>query len=245
MSAIISIWLWVASTVLVVAWCPAMVVRRLFDRDPTHFGTGLLFRKLGVALTRLNPFWKIEVVGAEKITDPRNPYVFVSNHQSMADIPVLAHLPGEMKWMTKKELFSVPFLGWMLRLAGDIRVDRDNPRAAVQAIRRARWYLENNCSVMIFPEGTRSPDGEVKAFHDGAFRLAVDTGVPILPVVVEGTFDCLPKEGWRFGTAADIKVMLLDPVETGAWKRGEVPRLRDLVRDRMRETLDQLRGRAV
>jgi 1-acyl-sn-glycerol-3-phosphate acyltransferase len=236
--------MWIASIVLIVVWYPAMVVRRLFDRDPALYATGRLFRDLGVALTKVNPLWRVKVFGVERIQNPRNPYVVVSNHQSMADIPVLSHLPWEMKWMAKKELFSVPFVGWELKLAGDIRVDRDNPRDAVQSIRRARAYLDERCSVMVFPEGTRSRDGDMGPFLDGAFRLAVDAGVPILPVVVEGTFDCLPKKSWKFGKATGIRVEVLDPIPTDRMKRSDIADLRDRTRMAIADRLDELRGPA-
>ena len=233
-----------ASIVLIVVWCPAMVVRRLFDRDPALYRTGRMFRDLGVALTKVNPSWEVEVVGAHQVKDPRNPYVVVSNHQSMADIPVLSHLPWEMKWMAKKELFSVPFVGWELKLAGDIRVDRDNPRDAVRSIRMARKYLDQRCSVMVFPEGTRSRDGHIGPFHDGAFRLAIDAGVPVLPVVVEGTFGCLPKRSWRFGKATAIKIVVLEPISTEGMKRSDLGGLRDRTRRVISDRLAAIRANA-
>lgn len=247
MSAITSIWMWVASTALIVVWYPLLLVRRLVDRDPVRYATGRLFRDLGVVLTKVNPFWKVQVSGVEKVTNPRNPYVVVSNHQSMADIPIISHLPWEMKWMAKKELFSTPFVGWEMRLAGDIPVNRENPRDAVKSLRMARSYLDQACSVMVFPEGTRSVDGKVKSFHDGAFRLAVDAGVPVLPVVVEGTHDCLPKKTWKFGKATGIRIDVLDPVETAEMTRSDVASLRETVRhrisDRLSELRDQVEGR--
>ena len=99
--------------------------------------------------------------------------------------------------------------------------------------------------MMVFPEGTRSLDGEVKSFHDGAFRLAVDAGVPILPVIVDGTFNCLPKKSWKFGRATAIKVEVLDPVETSGYKRGDIPALRESVRETIRENLARIRGQEV
>ena len=144
--------------------------------------------------------------------------------------------------MAKKELFSTPFLGWQLKLAGDIPVERDNPRDAVQSIRKARTYLSQKCSVMVFAEGSRSPDGNVCDFLDGAFRLAIDAGVPILPVVVDGTFNCLPKKGWRFGKATEIKVEVLDPIDTSEMVREDIGALRELVRSTIIGRLSQMRA---
>jgi len=106
-----------------------MALRRLFDRDPVRYRTGYLFRRLGKALTRINPSWRLHISG-ETIENPRRPYVVVSNHQSLADIPLISNLPWEMKWMGKVELFKLPVIGWMMRLAGDVSVDRTVPGAA-------------------------------------------------------------------------------------------------------------------
>lgn len=244
MSAVVSIWMWIASTTLIVMWYPALLIRKLFDRDPVRYATGRMFRDLGLVITKINPLWKIEVIGADKVKNPRNPYVVVSNHQSMADIPVLSHLPWEMKWMAKKELFSTPFIGWQLKLAGDIPVERENPRDAVRSIRKARAYLSQKCSVMVFAEGSRSPDGTVRDFLDGAFRLAIDVGVPVLPIVVEGTFNCLPKKSWKFGKATDIKIVVLDPIDTSGMKREDIGTLRELVRDTIVSQLSKMRAEA-
>ena len=227
---------------LTLVWYPIMLVRRLFDRDPVRYATGRLFRDLGATVTKVNPLWKVKILGADKVSNPRLPYVVVSNHQSMADIPILSLLPWEMKWMAKKELFETPLIGWELKLAGDISVDRANPRSAVQSIRKGMWYLENKCSVMVFPEGTRSLDGEVQDFHDGAFRLAIEAGVPVLPIVVEGTFGCLPKKSWKFGSAKGITLNVLDQIDTNGMTRGDVGMLRDRTRDLIVGKLASLRA---
>jgi len=206
-----------------------MLVVRLFDRDPVRYRTGLWFRRLGRAITRANPAWHLTVTGNTSI-DPRRPYVVVSNHQSMADIPLISNLPWEMKWLAKEELFRLPYLGWMLRLAGDIRVDRKDARSGGQALQRARHYLDQKCSVMIFPEGTRSLDGRVRRFSEGAFHLAVTSGTAILPIAVDGTFDCIPKNTWQLGPPSEIRLHLLDPVETLGCSREDISAVRDRVR---------------
>jgi 1-acyl-sn-glycerol-3-phosphate acyltransferase len=213
MSALRSIWIWFATATLIVLWLPLLALIKLFDYDPVRYRTGRWFRRLGVAMTKVNPAWRLHISG-ETITNPRRPYVVVSNHQSHADIPLISHLPWEMKWLAKLELFRMPIVGWMLQLAGDIPVDRGNKRQGVEVLMRAGQYLQQKCSVMFFPEGTRSPDGKVHRFNEGAFRLAIREGVPILPLVVEGSRDCLPKHGWKFGPPGDILLKVLPPVET-------------------------------
>src|SRR5699024_2861718 len=108
----------------------------------------------------------------------------VCNHLSQADIPLISNLPWEMKWVAKKELFDLPIVGWMMKLAGDISVDRRAANRKKITFEQARYYLDNHCSVMFFPEGTRSRNGELKTFTKGAFELAIKEKVTILPLVI-------------------------------------------------------------
>lgn len=229
-SALESIWTWVMIITLIVLWLPLLALVRWFDRDPAHYRTGRWFRRLGMAMTRINPAWRITISG-ETIAEPRHPYVVVSNHQSNADIPIISCLPWEMKWVAKAELFSLPIVGWMLRLAGDIAVDRDNKTSRARVLVTARQYLKDKCSVMFFPEGTRSRDGRVYRFTDGAFRLAIKAQVPVLPLVIDGTQEALPKHSWKFGKAHDVKLKVLPPVATTGLKAGDTEDLRERVRN--------------
>ncbi|MER3525267.1 MAG: 1-acyl-sn-glycerol-3-phosphate acyltransferase [Ignavibacteria bacterium] len=229
MSALRSMWIWFVSVELILAWLPLLTLVRLFDRDPVRYRTGRWFRRLGIAMTKMNPSWRLHISGVT-IHDPRRPYVVVSNHQSHADIPLISHLPWEMKWLAKVELFRLPVVGWMLRLAGDIPIDRQDRRQGVAVLARAAHYLRHRCSVMFFPEGTRSPDGRVHRFNEGAFRLAIKCGVPILPLAVDGSRDCLPKHSWKFGRPTDIFLEVLPPVETTGWDVADTARLCEEVR---------------
>ncbi len=220
---------WTTSGLLILAWLPLLAISRLFDRDPVHYRTGYLFRRLGKALTFFNPAWKLRISG-ETVSNPRKPYVVVCNHQSLADIPLISNLPWEMKWMGKKELFDLPVIGWMMRLSDDIYVDRKNARSGAQALLRAQKVLEQKCSVMIFPEGTRTLDGRVRSFADGAFHLAVRAGVDILPMAIEGSFNCIPKNSWKFGEPSEIRLAVLSPIDTSTLTTADVSSLRDRVR---------------
>jgi 1-acyl-sn-glycerol-3-phosphate acyltransferase len=231
---------WVAIGLLLLVWLPLMAIVRLFDRDPAHYATGRLFRKVGALITRVNPAWRIERSGRLP-SDPRRPYVVVGNHQGNADIPVVSILPWDMKWVAKAEMFRLPVVGWLMRLAGDIAVDRNDPQSRAATLRRARHYLERHCSVMFMPEGTRSRDSRVRPFHDGAFRLAIETGVPILPLAIDGTANALPAYGWVFGPVR-CRLHVLDPVETVGYSPAQAPELRERVRQSIIDQIAQWRG---
>lgn len=238
--SLVSVWAWFVLAMCIVLWLPVMALLRLvtapFDRG--RYAVGYVFRRIGPVMATLNPFWRFRYDGAMP-ADPRRPYVVVSNHESFADILLISHLPWEMKWLSKAELFRVPMLGWMMQLAGDIPVKRGFGPSAVEAMARCREALGRRVSVMIFPEGTRSASAELLPFKDGAFRLAVDAGVPILPLALHGTSTALRKHDWRFGrSTATVKV--LAPVDTAGLTTADVPALRDRVRATIAAARDEL-----
>lgn len=228
-----SIWIWVAMISLIVLWLPLLGIIWLFDRNPVRFRTGRWFRRLGVSMVKCNPAWRVHVSGVENFESERA-YVVVSNHQSLADIPLICLLPWEMKWIAKAELFRLPFVGWMMRMAGDIPLDRGQ-RSGAPALLRAKKYLQQKCPVMIFPEGTRSPDGSVKGFTDGAFLLAIKAGVPVLPLAVEGSYAALRKNSWRFGEPQDVYLTVLPPIDTTGLSSRDVESLRERSRRMIEE----------
>lgn len=216
--------------VLVIVWTPMVAIVRLvtapFDRGA--YAAGYLFRKLAVAHQRLTPLWTFRVEG-EVPDDPRRPYVVVANHESFVDILLIAHLPMEMKWLSKQTFFKIPLVGWLMRLARDIPLRRGERESVVEALRQCRERLDRKVSVMIFPEGTRSPEGELGPFKDGAFSLAIEAGVPVLPLVVHGTRTALRKHDWRLGRSRAV-VRVLDPVPTEGLGPDDVADLRERVR---------------
>jgi len=216
-SVLVSLWVWFAIGTLLVLWLPIMVVARLVDRDPALYYAGYTLRIMGRCFTYVNPFWDIHLEGPFP-DDPRRPYVVVGNHLSQADPPIIARVPWEMKWIAKKPLFDLPVAGWLLRLSGDICVDRRDKQSRATALATARDYLKKACSVMFFPEGTRSRDGKVHRFADGAFRLAIKAGVPVLPLAIDGTHEALPKHSiWFDPDAEAIRVKVLAPIETDGY----------------------------
>ncbi len=198
--ALLSLWTWfeiaLCAVVAFFAQLALLVVTLPFDRR--RLISGRFLRLMAVAASRLTPFWSFSIYGDV----PRRfegPTVFVSNHESQADPFLISLLPWEMKWLAKASLFRIPFAGWSLALAGDIPVHRGEGKSAREAMDRCKRWLERGVPVIIFPEGTRSSDGAMGPFKDGAFRLALDCGANIVPIAVCGTRKALPKHSWKFG----------------------------------------------
>lgn len=239
---VLSIWAWFVLAVTIIVFVPLVAILRLVTApfDPGRYLAGRTFRMIGVVHATLNPLWRFRVSGTVP-DDPRRPYVVVANHESFVDILLICHVPMEMKWMSKSEFFKIPLLGWAMRLAGDIRLDRGDKKAGAQALLDCRDRLDRRVSVMIFPEGTRSKTGELGEFKDGAFRLAVQAGAPILPLAVLGTRDALVKHDWRFGySRAEVRV--LDPIRTEGLTKADVEPLRDRTRAAIAAALVEMRA---
>ncbi len=238
---LMSIWTWMVLAGCLVVWLPLLALIRLVTLpfDKGRYWAGLFFRKIGVVTATLNPLWRFRVTGTLP-ADPRRPYVVVSNHESFVDILLISHLPWEMKWLSKVEILRIPVLGWDMMLAGDVPVERGTRKSALKAMRRCQEVLKQRVSVMMFPEGTRSETEEMLPFKEGAFRLAIDSGVPILPLVVKGTRNALPKHGWRFGRS-DAEVRVLPPVETAGLTTKDIPQLTQRVRNLIVQERERMR----
>ena len=236
--------IWILFVITIIIWLPLVALVRLFDRDPGLYRTGRFFRWLSLPIEKINPAWSLELSG-EKVTEPRRPYVVVANHQSTLDIPFLARMPLECKWVAKEALFGTPVLGWMMRLAGDIPLDRSSTRSGVQALLAAKKVLEHKVSVFFFPEGTRSLDEQVHAFNDGAFHLAIKAQVPVLPMAIEGARACLPKNSWVFGPPQKVRIHILPAIETAGLTSKDVAQLREQTRHAIMEQIAHWRGQTV
>jgi 1-acyl-sn-glycerol-3-phosphate acyltransferase len=235
-----SFWTWTVLGTLLLVSLPVLALTLLltWPFDKGRYLVGRIFRMVAVVTVKANPLWRFRWTG-QRPADPRRPYVVVSNHESFADILLLSHLPWEMKWFSKAEIMRIPVLGWAMKLAGDIPIWRGKGESARDAMAKSLEVLRRRVSVMIFPEGTRSPTGKMLPFKDGAFRLAITAGVPVLPLVVTGTADALAKHDWRMNPAR-ATVTVLEPIETTGLTLDDVTRLKDQVRDvilRAREAL--------
>ncbi|MEI6681864.1 MAG: lysophospholipid acyltransferase family protein [Bacteroidota bacterium] len=165
----------------------------------------------------INPYWKVTVEGRNKI-DPKQTYVMVSNHQSGADILVLFKLHRHFKWVAKKELFMIPFIGWNMGLNGYIPIERSRGKSKLLMMDRAAESIRAGNSMILFPEGTRSHDGNLQPYKTGAFRLALETKSPILPVILKETHRAIKKGGLLIHKNDRIKLMVLDPIPYDSFK---------------------------
>ncbi|WP_434415264.1 lysophospholipid acyltransferase family protein [Nannocystis pusilla] len=196
----------------------------------------------------LMPGWDVRVRGREHIA-PGGVYVLCSNHQSHVDTLVLFTLFRHFKWVAKTSVFRVPFIGWNMTLNRYVGLRRGDAASIAAMLRTCRENLDAGSSVFMFPEGTRSRDGRIHGFKHGAFSLAVEAGVPIVPIVIDGTSAALPKSSWRIGldrARLPITVQVLPPVALADLGPGaDAADLRAEVRARMLAGLAAVRGLTV
>jgi 1-acyl-sn-glycerol-3-phosphate acyltransferase len=177
---------------------------------------------------------KVKVSGLEHL-DKENPYIYMSNHQGSYDIfALLSCLPVQFRWIAKKELFAIPILGWAMSAANYISIDRSEMRKALKSIERAAGKIRGGVSVVIFPEGTRSRDGFIQPFKRGGFTLALKSGVPIIPITINGSRDVMPRDSMRV-RPGEIRVTIDRSVETSPYSLRE----RNVLMEKIRGILER------
>lgn len=191
------------------------------------------------------PGLRIKIFGQGHLPSGR-PVILMANHQSYSDIPVLYSLKGQFKWMADQALFNIPFFGWAMRLAGYVPVTRGDAHRSLSSLEEAKRWLQRGISIFVFPEGTRSHTGGFGRFQTGGFRLAVSTGTPIVPVVLVGTRQLLPRGSWIFQLGARPEIHLLPAVIPASTDLKQVRPLARQVRAQMarvyRQRLKELKG---
>ena len=179
--------------------------------------------------TWVNPAWRITIEGRERIA-PRTPYIIVANHQSLLDILVMFRLFVHFKWVSKIEAFRVPFIGWNMSLNRYIKLRRGDAGSNSRMLAACERTIRAGSSIMIFPEGTRSRDGKLRAFKHGAFTLARRLRASILPVVVSGTGRALPRRGFVLSGVHTISIRVLDEIPADEWIDQPVEAMAERVR---------------
>lgn len=170
-----------------------------------------LLSMMAWCMMRPSPTWKMNIEGIDKF-DAVKPTIFISNHQSFMDIPFAFQLPWKMKWVVKHSMTYIPVMGWIVKLTGHLTINRKS-KSAVKKLSKLVQPLKDLIPVMIFPEGTRSLDGEIKMFKNGAFLLALEHGFLIQPIVIDGAYSALPSGSNLFNPKASFKMRVLDSID--------------------------------
>ena len=220
----LAVWIGIAC-LMVLVWVASVVCVLLFgfwdqDRRLVH----ACVKGWARAVIALNPYWELTIDDRARL-DPRRAYVFVANHQSLADVVVLPHVGLSYKCLSKASLFRLPFLGWTLSLSRHIPLERGVVGSTRRAMAQARRWLHRGMPVAFFAEGTRSRTGELQAFKPGAFQLAIETGTAVVPLAISGTREALMRGSWRFRSQVRGTLTILSPIETHGLSRADVARV--------------------
>ncbi len=239
-SRIYTIWCWTGCALSTAFWATVSIFGSLVS------GKGRLqhycmrrWSKDNLWLSRA----RVAIEGLENI-DRSRPQLFVANHSGLHDILSLAaHLPIQFRWIAKKSLFRIPFMGWHMRRSGYVAVDRENPRDAAKSIVEAAREIQNGTNAIAFPEGTRSRTGELGRFHSGAFALAMRAKVPLVPITLDGSYRVIVPKTLQVNPGVTIRIKIGRPIDVDSYAKGEKRRLMEDVFQIMNRCLDELRRR--
>ena len=180
--------------------------------------------------TWFSPIWSVTITGRGHV-DHKKVYVMACNHQSLLDIPVIYRAFLHFKWVSKASLFKIPVIGWNLWMNRHISLDRSSMQSQRKMLRQCAEAIQNGSSLMIFPEGTRSRNGELRAFKEGAFLIALQQKTDILPIVLDGSYKALPEKGFFPNKKQNIRMHILPPVPYETFKNMRAREVSELIRD--------------
>ncbi|MBN1566936.1 MAG: 1-acyl-sn-glycerol-3-phosphate acyltransferase [Acidobacteria bacterium] len=237
---IFTAWCWVASALSTAFWATVSILSSFVS------GSGRLQHYCMRRWSQDN-LWlsrtRVEIEGLENI-DRSRPQIFVANHSGLHDILSLAaNLPIQFRWIAKRSLFSVPFMGWHMRRSGYIPIDRDNPRDMAKSIMEAARAINSGINAIAFPEGTRSKTGELGKFYGGVFSLALRTGVPLVPVSLDGSYRVIVPTTFRVTPGVILRIKIDRPIDLSLYTKADKQRLMDDVFRIMNRNLEELRSR--
>ena len=222
---------WFAAIALV---APLLIALVLITKNENFLYSPVrLFVRAGLAMVGV----RVKVSGLERL-DPKQTYIFTPNHQSLIEVPLfVTYLGRNPAYLGKKEVFKYPVFGYGIRLIGVVPVDRSNSPAAVESAKVATENLRRGKSYVVYPEGTRSKDGRMLPFKKGAFMMAIDAGVPVVPITVSGATKIMPKAQIKVFPST-VRITVHDPISTAGYSKQNVAELMEKTRARVFSALD-------
>jgi 1-acyl-sn-glycerol-3-phosphate acyltransferase len=235
-----TIWCWTACALSTAFWGTVSILSSFVS------GTGRLqhycmyrWSKDNLWLSRAH----VQIEGLENI-DRTRPQMLVANHSGLHDILSLAaNLPIQFRWIAKKSLFGVPFMGWHMRRSGYIPIDRDNPREMAKSIMTAAKAIQDGTNAIAFPEGKRSKTGGLGKFYSGAFTLALRTGVPVVPISLDGSHRVIIPGTFQVNPGVIIRIKIDRPIDLSSYSKADKQQLTNDVFEIMNRNLEDLRSR--
>ncbi len=240
MKTLFSIYLWTYFVILFTLFFVIISVVFLFTFlfDPYRKIPNKILAMMAWCMMKASPGWKINIEGAERYNFEA-PTVFISNHQSFLDMAVAYHLPWQMKWVSKRSLAFIPVMGWLVWLTGHLTINRKS-KSALKRLGSLVQPLKDKVPVMIFPEGTRSLDGEIKRFKNGAFLLAKEYGFYLQPMVIEGGHQAMKSGSKVVDPNVNFTISILDPIKTSDFEDLNI--LKEHTRQLISEELQRIRS---
>jgi 1-acyl-sn-glycerol-3-phosphate acyltransferase len=223
---------WFTSIALV---APLLIALVLITRNENFIYSPIrIFIRAGLAMVGV----RVEVSGIERL-DPNQTYIFTPNHQSLIEVPLfVTYLGRNPAYLGKKEIFKYPVFGYGIRLIGVVPVDRSNSPSAVESARLATENLRHGKSYVVYPEGTRSRDGHLLPFKKGAFMMAIDAGVPVVPVTVSGATKIMPKAQIKVFPST-VRITIHEPISTAGYSKQNVVELMERTKAKIFSALDE------
>ena len=242
-SIILSVIVWIVCIITIILLFPVYIafwaLTVLFDRK--LFFVHYVLSIWASIYTIFNPFWRVSIEN-RLVLNKSKTYVIVSNHQSLLDILILFRLFKHFKWVSKTEIFRVPVIGWIMILNKYIKVKRGDKKSILKMMETCKKVLKSGISILMFPEGTRSVDGNLGVFKDGAFNLALETQTDILPIIIDGTSKAIPKKKLILSNKQTIRMKILDEIPVSDYIGKKVSEIRNSTFSIMNTELKKLRG---
>ena len=222
-STIVTLYLWIFALITIIIIFPLYLTVWLltvpFDkkRITVHYVTCLW----GSLYTWANPWWKVSIQNREKLKKNKT-YVIICNHQSLLDIIVIFRLLTYFRWISKTEIFEIPVVGWIMHMNNYIKLKRGDNKSIIKMMDTCKKAISSGISVLFFPEGTRSANGKLQQFKDGAFNIAIDTKTDILPILINEDSGAMARAGIFMKKKLSIKVRILDEIPYSQFKNSGV-----------------------